>query len=111
MATRKAKSTARRPADLAKSVEALHDFQDDPKTQGHHPDSTLKGLFLHVGPRSMTWRYRKQRRAKGVRRMVFKTLGSYPAVGVEEARKAALIFAGAVASDKAPPSKRAAATF
>jgi hypothetical protein len=76
-----------------------------------YPDSTLKGLFLHVGARSIVWRYRLQRTQKGVRKMIFKSLGAWPGVAVEEARKAALIFAGAVAADKAPPSKRTAATF
>jgi integrase len=112
IATRNAKSPrARRPVDLAKSIDALHDFQDNPKNHGHHPDSELKGLFLHVGARSMVWRYRRQKMQKGVRRMTFKSLGSYPAVGVEEARKAAVIFAGAVANETAPPSKRVAVTF
>jgi hypothetical protein len=89
IATRKAKKpgAARKPVDLAKSLEALDDFQENPNNHGHHPDRELKGLFLHVGPRSMVWRYRRQRMAKGVRKMTFKSLGSYPAVGVEEARK------------------------
>ena len=52
----KRKPEARKPVDLAKSIDALADFQDDPNVQGHHPDSELKGLFLHVGPRSMVWR-------------------------------------------------------
>src|SRR5882762_1396408 len=100
-ATRKAKKPgARKPVDLAKSVEALGDFQDDPKVQGHHPDSELKGLFLFVGPRSLVWRYRRQKMTNGVRKMVFKTLGTYPEVSVEEARTAATIFAGLNADKK-----------
>jgi hypothetical protein len=111
-ATRKSKTlAARKPVDLAKSIEALADFQDDPKVQGHHPDSELKGLFLHVGMRSMVWRYRRQRMKNGVRKMIFKSLGNYPDVGVEDARKAALSFAGAVVDGKAGPSKRDAVTF
>jgi len=57
----KAKPKARKPVDLLKIIEALADFRDDPKVQGHHPDNELKGLFLFVGPRSMVWRYRRQR--------------------------------------------------
>lgn len=111
-ATRKAKVPgARKPVDLAKSIEALADFQDDPKVQGHHPDSELKGLFLHIGARSMVWRYRRQRMKNGVRKMAFKSLGNFPEVGVEDARKAALSFAGAVADGKAAPGKRDAVTF
>ena len=117
MATRTAtrlrkRSKARRPVDLHyEYILALSEFRDDPNIRGHYPDNTLKGLFLHVGTRSMVWRYRLQRTVKGVRKMVFKSLGEWPGVGTEEARKAALIFAGAVAADKAPPSKRTAATF
>jgi len=74
----KAKPQAHKPLDLAKIIEALDDFRDDPKVQGHHPDNELKGLFLHVGSRSMVWRYRRQRMKNGVRKMVFKSLGTYP---------------------------------
>jgi hypothetical protein len=41
----------------------------------------------------------------GVRKMIFKTLGSYPEVGVEDARKAAVIFAGSAADGKAAPGQ------
>jgi hypothetical protein len=51
----KAKPKARKPVDLLKIIEALDDFRDDPKVQGHHPDNELKGLFLHVGP-MLFWR-------------------------------------------------------
>lgn len=47
----------------------------------------------------------------GARKMIFKTLGEYPEVGVEEARKAAVIFAGSAADGKAAPGKRDAVTF
>jgi hypothetical protein len=108
-ATRKHK--ARKPLDLLKFIEALADFNDDPNVQGHYPDNELKGLFLHVGSRSMVWRYRRQRMKNTVRKMVFKTLGSYPEIGVEEARKRAISFAGSVADGKAAPGKRDAVTF
>jgi Arm DNA-binding domain len=101
-ATRKAK--ARKPVDLAKTLDALQDFQENPNNHGHHPDKELTGLFLHVGPRSMTWRYRRQRMKNGVRKMVLKTLGAYPEVGAEEARKRAVSFAGSVADGKASPA-------
>jgi Phage integrase family/Arm DNA-binding domain len=111
-ATRKAKRAgARKPVDLAKSLEALDDFQENPNNHGHHPDTELKGLFLHVGPRSMVWRYRRQRMKNGVRKMVFKTLGAYPEVGAEAARKAATSFAGSVVDGKAAPGKRDAVTL
>jgi integrase len=107
----KTKPKAHKPVDLSKIIEALADFRDDPKVQGHHPDNELKGLFLHVGPRSMVFRYRRQRMKNRVRKMIFKTLGSYPEVGVEEARKRAVSFAGTVADGKAPAGKRGAVTF
>jgi len=112
IATRKSRKVgARKPADLAKIIDALADFQENSRNHGHHPDSELKGLFLHVGPRSMAWRYRRQRMKHGVRKMVFKSLGEYPEVSVEDARKAALSFAGAVVDGKAAPGKRDAVTF
>jgi hypothetical protein len=107
----KAKPKARKPVDLLKIIEALADFRDDPKVQGHHPDNELKGLFLFVGPRSMVWRYRRQRMKNGVRKMAFKSLGAFPETSVEEARKAATIHAGLAADKKAPAGKRDAVTF
>ena len=89
MATRTAtrlrkRSKARRPVDLHyEYILALSEFRDDPNIRGHYPDNALKGLFLHVGTRSMVWRYRLQRTVKGVRKMVFKSLGEWPGVGTD----------------------------
>src|SRR5260370_18393566 len=84
----KAKPQAHKPLDLAKIIEALDDFRDDPKVQGHHPDNELKALFLHIGSRSMVWRYRRQRMKNGFRKRVFKSAVPYPETKVEEAPKA-----------------------
>jgi hypothetical protein len=112
IATRKAEAPRpRKPVDLAKSIDAIFDFQSDPNLRGHYPDSELKGLFLHVGIRSMVWRYRRQRMKNGVRKMTFKSLGTYPEIGVEDARKAAVSFAGSVVDGRAGPGKREAVTF
>jgi hypothetical protein len=42
----------------------------------------------------MVWRYRRQRMKNGVRKMVFKSLGSYPEISAEDARKRVVSFAG-----------------
>src|SRR5260370_36460807 len=92
----KAKPQAHKPLDLAKIIEALDDFRDDPKVQGHHPDNELKSLFLHIGSRSMLWRYRRQRTKNGVRKMVLKSLATSPLSSEEEARNASPNVAGIV---------------
>jgi hypothetical protein len=100
------------------SVEALQEFSDGdagiPSTQGLYPDKVVAGLFLYVGPRSVVWRFRQRRTTRdksGRRPTVAKALGRFPEVGVNDARKAALALASAMANDKAPPSKREAVTF
>lgn len=112
IATRKPRAnSARKPVDLAKSLDALHDFQDNPKNHGLHPDKGLPGLALFIGPRAMVWRYQKRTMVKGHRKLTFKTLGEYPAVSVEAARSAAISFAGSVVDGKAAPGKREATKF
>jgi integrase len=109
------KMATRNPIKLkAPYVEALQEFSDAPTIQGLYPDSVVSGLFLYVGPRSTVWRFRQRRTTRdksGRRPTVAKALGTFPAVGIVEARKAALALANDVAHDKAPPSKRTAATF
>jgi integrase len=100
-------------------VEALQEFSDDsdatiPNTRGLYHDRVVAGLFLYVGPRKSVWRFRQQRTTRnksGKRPTIAKALGSPPEVTVTDARKAALALASMVANNKAPPSKRTAATF
>ena len=105
------KPGARKPADLKKSDDALLDFQENPNNHGHYPDTELKGLFLHIGPRSMVWRYRRQKMTNGVRKMVFKSLGNYPDVSVKEAARLPRSSPDRARIRRPPPGKREAVTF
>jgi hypothetical protein len=78
-------------------IEALREFADEPSGLGYYPDSKVFGLTIFLGAKSTVWRFRQQSRTKGKRSSVFKTLGYWPAMDVDEARKQALIYSGAVA--------------
>ena len=94
------------------SIEALREFADDePRLGGYFPDSKVFGLSIFLGAKSTIWRFRQQGRNKGKRSSVFKTLGNWPAVTTDEARKQALIYSGAVAAGTAAPGKRQAMPF
>ena len=78
---------------------------------GRWPDLRVRGLYLHLGPRRSVWRFLAQYRVNGKRSCTFKTLGQWPAMNVQVARKAALIVAGSVAAGTAAPGKRVAMKF
>jgi hypothetical protein len=93
-------------------IEALREFaEDDPALLGYYPDSKVFGLTIFLGTKSTVWRFRQQTRSKGKRSSVFKTLGNWPAMDVDSARKEALIFSGTVAAGTAVPGKRQAMPF
>jgi integrase len=93
-------------------IDALREFaDDDPKFCGYYPDSKVFGLTVFLGAKSTVWRFRQQSRTKGSRSSVFKTLGNWPAMDVDEARKQALIYSGTVAAGTAVPGKRQAMKF
>src|SRR5579872_3695751 len=93
-------------------IEALREFaDDDPVLCGYYPDSKVFGLTIFLGAKSTVWRFRQQGRRKGKRTSVFKTLGNWPAMDVDEARKQALIYSGSVAAGTAAPGKRQAMPF
>jgi integrase len=93
-------------------IEALREFaDDDPALLGYFPDSKVFGLTIFLGAKSSVWRFRQQSRSKGKRSSVFKTLGNWPAMDVDEARRQALIYSGAVAAGTAAPGKRQAMPF
>jgi hypothetical protein len=95
-----------------KHIEALREFaDDDPGLLGYYPDSKVFGLTIFLGAKSTVWRFRQQSRSKGKRSSVFKTLGNWPAMDVDEARKQALIYSGTVAAGTAAPGKRQAMPF
>ena len=106
----KAKRTPRLLTD--DHIEALREFaDDDPAQLGYYPDSKVFGLTVFLGKKSTIWRFRQQSRSKGKRSSVFKTLGSWPAMDVDGARKEALIYSGTVAAGTAAPGKRRAMPF
>ena len=93
-------------------IEALREFADDDAgLLGYFPDSKVFGLSIFLGAKSTVWRFRQQSRSKGKRSSVFKTLGNWPAMDVDEARKQALIYSGAVAAGTAAPGRRTAMPF
>src|SRR5579872_4013072 len=95
-----------------KHIEALREFaDDDPALLGYYPDSKVFGLTIFLGTKSTVWRFRQQSRTKGKRSSVFKTLGNWPAMDVDNARKQALIYSGSVAAGTAAPGKRQAMPF
>ena len=74
-------------------------------------DSKVHGLRIRLGRRRHTWSFFRQGRARGKRYTVARRLGFYPAMGIVEARKAALALAGAVAQGKPMIGKRQALTL
>jgi integrase len=105
MATRKATIKPRRLTD--EHIEALREFD----TRGTYPDSIVFGLHVYVGTTKTIWRFQRRRRIKGQRSTAFKTLGEWPMMNVETARKEAEIVAGKIAGGVAEPSKRNAVKF
>ncbi|WP_459593615.1 integrase arm-type DNA-binding domain-containing protein [Bradyrhizobium diazoefficiens] len=131
MATRKLavrkprKAPERAPRKLTDDhIEALREFADSDvadrrnlgseaeRSEGvEYPDSIVKGLFVFVGANRTVWRFRRRRREKGVRTTIFRTLGEWPMMNTEDARKAAEIAVGNVHSGEAAPNKRSSIRF
>jgi integrase len=105
MATRSATIKPRKLTDA--HIEALREFDK----LGTFPDSIVFGLHIFVGAQKTTWRFQRRRRVKGVRSMTFRTLGEWPMMNCETARKEAEIAAGKVAGGTAEPNKRNAVKF
>ncbi|QPF91484.1 tyrosine-type recombinase/integrase [Bradyrhizobium commune] len=126
LAVRKArKAPDRAPRKLTDDhIEALREFADsdvaDRRSLGsegersegvEYPDSIVKGLLLFVGANRTIWRFRRRRREKGVRTTIFRTLGEWPMMNTEDARKAAEITVGNVHTGDAAPNKRSSVKF
>jgi integrase len=105
MATRIASVKPRKLTDA--HIEALREFD----TLGSFPDSVVFGLRIFIGARKTIWRFQRRRRIKGTRSTSFKTLGEWPMMNCETARKEAEIVAGKVAGGTVEPSKRNAVKF
>jgi integrase len=126
LAVRKArKALDRAPRKLTDDhIEALREFADSDvadrrnlgteseRSEGvEYPDSIVKGLFVFVGSNRTIWRFRRRRREKGVRTTIFRTLGEWPIMNAEAARKAAEIAVGNVHTGDAGPNKRSSVRF
>jgi integrase len=85
-------------------IDALQDFD----VRGLIWDTKVAGLRLRVGAHRLSWSFFQQHRLHGKRSTTCKALGHWPAMNVSEARKAALIIAGRVASRRIEPGRRSA---
>ena len=85
-------------------IEALQDFD----VRGLIWDTKVTGLRLRVGAHRLSWSFFQQHRLHGKRSTTCKALGYWPAMNVSEARKAALIIAGRIASRRIEPGRRSA---
>src|SRR5262249_17940114 len=107
-----------KPSDLggqrAMALFEFRDAEDDPDRSllGDWPDTKVKGLYLHIGKRGATWRFKAHVQRNKKRRTHFQTLGTI-ADGMDfvAARRAATVFAGTIAAGKARPGRRAARRF
>ena len=86
------------------SVEALREFE----FSGLFWDTVVHGLCVRLGKRKTSWTFHKEHRTHGRRGVTFKTLGTFPAMNVADARREASILAGRVAEKKIEPGKRKA---
>ncbi|WP_338830428.1 integrase family protein [Bradyrhizobium sp. 27S5] len=93
-------------------IEALREMADDtPQMRGYWKDSKVFGLAIFLSTHSNVWRFRHQKRVNGKVISSFKTLGTWPAMTVDEARKEGLIYAGSLAAGTAAKGKRTAMPF
>lgn len=97
-----------------RQVEAIRDLRDpEDKDAGVHVlwDSKVSGLFVRIGRHKTTWVFQKEYRTRGKRGTTFRRLGFFPSMGILAARKAALMYAGQIASGKPMPGLRDAVTL
>jgi integrase len=104
------------PSDLgSERAIALFEFREPHELsedlRGDWPDTKVIGLYIHIGRNSASWRFRQNVQRKNARVVHYKTIGALGEMDYKDARKEALIFAGSVASGKAPVGKRAARRF
>jgi integrase len=91
-------------------LEALRDFRDDRTVAVW--DTEVRQLRVTVGPRKTSFSFFQQHRHYGGRLGTTAiTLGEFPAMSVQQARRAALIEAGGVAAGRIVPGKRTATKF
>jgi hypothetical protein len=74
-------------------------------------DTGVTGLRLRIGARRLSWNYYTQQRRGGRIQTIFRPLGTWPAVDVSAARKAATTIAAQVVDGTAGAGKREAVKF
>jgi integrase len=74
-------------------------------------DTDLRGFRVRLGPKRISFSYFQQHRFRGKRSTTCRALGTWPAVNVAAARKAALRIAGEIAMRGPGPGRRDAMTF
>jgi integrase len=91
-------------------LEALRDFRDERTVIVW--DTDVRQLRATVGPRKTSFSFFQQhRRYGGKLGTTAITLGEFPAISVTQARKAALIHAGRIASGRVTPGVRTSTKF
>jgi integrase len=91
-------------------LEALRDFRDDNTVVVW--DTDVRQLRVIVGPRKTSFSFFQQHRRYGSKLGTTSiTLGDFPTMSVTQARKAALVHAGRIASGRVTPGIRTATKF
>ena len=74
-------------------IEAWRQFQEDEAEAVYFYDAKVPRLRIRLGKSRYSWSFYRQYQEKTVRGTVFRKLGDWPAMGVKEARAAALVIA------------------
>lgn len=102
---------ARKFHDLTDArVQAIWEFRDNIENTIFW-DAGVKGLQLRKGKSRMSWYYFKQHRKHGKRGGTYRTLGHFPQVTTDAARRTALMIGARVAEGRIEPGKREAKKF
>jgi integrase len=111
-----APAKARIKLDLTDArIEARQDFMPDGCSlvilQDHGGTRSVRGLQMHIGPRSATWIFYRDVNEYGKRVVTSKKIGSSPAMTTEDARTRAEVLAGAYAGGRRDPGPTTALKF
>jgi integrase len=79
--------------------------------QDHGGTRSVRGLQMHIGPRSATWIFYRDVIDHGTRSVTSRKLGDFPSMNTDAARKAAEVLAGAYAGGRGEPSRTKSMKF
>src|SRR5665213_2974635 len=88
-------------------IGALQDFDK----RGIIWNSKVAGLRIRVGQHRISWSYFQQHRIHGKRSTTCRSLGHWPVVNADDARKAALVISGRIAAGRREPGLRTSVRF